>query len=102
MNETASMIEMPTMVRTTAIARVSRKPELRHTGSGFPVCRFTLATDAGSAKCPVILPVFVFGGPEEGKRKLALRCGRLRVGELVEVKGYLRQRVRETKGSVAK
>jgi Domain of unknown function (DUF4326) len=96
------MTETKLMIESRAVAKVSRKPELRHTGSGFPVCRFTVATDEGPAKSPVIMPVYAFGGPEEVKRRLALRCGRLRVGELVEVRGHERQALRQTKGAVAK
>lgn len=96
------MAETEMMIETRAVAKVSRKPELGHAGSGFPMCRFTVATGEGAAKSPVIMPVYVFGGPEESKRKLALRCGRLRVGELVEVKGRERQALRQTKGENAK
>ena len=91
------MKEIETVIRSEAIAKVSRKPELAQTGAGFPVCRFTVATSGGPGRNPVILPVYVFGGPSEERRRLALRCAELRVGELVQATGFERQRVMETK-----
>lgn len=92
------MNEIETQIKSKAIARVSRRPELARTGAGFPVCRFTVATDEGPSRNPVIMPVYVFGGPAEAQRRLALRCASLRVGELVQATGLEQQRVRETKG----
>jgi hypothetical protein len=92
------MNEVQTRIESKAIARVSKKPELARTGPGFPVCRFTVVTDEPSARNPVIMPVYVFGGPADMQRKLALWCRNLRVGELVEVTGLQRQRVRQRKG----
>jgi hypothetical protein len=96
------MTETQTRIESKAVARVSTKPQLARTGPGFPVCRFTVVTDEGSARNPVIKPVYVFGGPGELERRLALRCERLRVGELVQVTGLERQRVRRTKGKAGK
>ncbi len=92
------MNEIETRIECKAVAKVSKRPELARTGSGFPVCRFTVATEEGPGKNTVILPVYVFGGPSEAQRKLALRCATLRIGELVQATGLERQRVRETKG----
>lgn len=91
------MNEVKTQIECKAVARVSKKPQLGHTGSGFPVCRFTVEAQAGPGRNPTIMPVYVFGGPEEAKRKLALRCASLRVGELVQATGIERQRVIGTK-----
>lgn len=91
------MNEIETRIESKAIAKVTRKPELARTAADFPVCRFTVATDEGPAKNTVILPVYVFGGPSEAERKLALRCADLRVGELVQATGFERQAVRGTK-----
>jgi hypothetical protein len=91
------MNEIKTQVKSVAIARVSKRPQLERTSSGFPVCRFTLATDEGPGRNPTIMPVYVFGGPEEATRRLALRCESLRVGELVQATGLERQVVRGTK-----
>jgi hypothetical protein len=92
-----AMTETQTRVESKAIAKVSKKPELAATASGFPVCRLTVVTDEAPGMRPVKVPVFVAGWPGEAQRKLALRCGELRVGELVQATGILRQRVRRTK-----
>lgn len=91
------MTETQTRIESKAIARVSKKPELARTASGFPVSRFTVVTDEGPAKPPVKMPIYVPGWPGEAQRKLALRCSELRVGELVQATGFARQRVRRTK-----
>lgn len=91
------MNEVKTQIECKAIAKVSKKPQLGHTASGFPVCRFTVQAEAAPASNPTIVPVYIFGGPEEAKRKLALRCASLRVGELVQATGIERQRVVGTK-----
>jgi|SRR6476646_4266955 len=96
------MNEVQTRIESKAIATVTKRPELARTGPGFPVCRFTVATDEPSARNPVIMPVYVFGGPADNQRKLALWCETLRVGELVQVSGLQRQRVRQTMGRAAK
>jgi hypothetical protein len=92
------MTETKTRDESKAVAKVSKKPELARTASGFPVCRFTVVTDDGPGTNPVKLPIYVSGSPGEMQRKLALRCEQLRVGEEVQVTGLLRQRVRQTKG----
>src|SRR5215213_8933828 len=93
------MDEIETRIVSKAIARVSRKPETSRTAAGFPVCRVTVATTAQRpGENPVIMPIYVFGGPSEAQRKLAERCAGLRVGELVQATGFQRQRVRVTKG----
>jgi len=92
------MIGTQTRIESKAIAKVSTKPQLTRTASGFPVCRFKVTTEEGPSRNPVVMPVYIFGGPAEGQRRLALRCGSLRVGELVQVTGLQRQRVRRTKG----
>src|SRR5690348_5540889 len=69
-----AMNEVKMEIRSEAIARVSRKPDLARTGAGFPVCRFAVATAEGPGRSPVVMPVYVFGGPEESRRKLALWC----------------------------
>jgi hypothetical protein len=86
-----------TRIESKAIARVSKKAESSQTASGFPVSRFTVVTDESPGMSPVKMAVYVFGWPGEAQRKLALRCGELRVGELVQVTGFQRQRVRRTK-----
>lgn len=91
------MNEMQTRIESKAIARVSKKPELGRTASGFPVSRFTVVTAEGPATSPVKMPIYVPGWPGEAQRKLALRCSELRVGELVQATGFQRQRVRQTK-----
>jgi|GEM_PF-1512408 len=91
------MNEIETRIESKAVAKVTKKPEMTQTGAGFPICRFTVGTEEGPGKNPVILPVYVFGGPEESQRKLALRCGELRIGELVQVTGLQRQRALQTK-----
>lgn len=91
------MTETQTRIESKAVARVSRKPELAKTAAGFPVCRFTVVTEEGSATSPVKMPIYVPGWPGEAQRKLALRCAGLRVGELVQATGFQRQRVRRTK-----
>lgn len=96
------MNDVQTRIESKAVARVSRKPELARTGPGFPVCRFKVVTDESSARNPVVMPVYVFGGPADDQRKLALWCESLRIGELVQVTGLQRQRVRRTKGKAAK
>ena len=93
------MNEVKTRIESKAIARVSKKPELARTAAGFPVCRFTVVDEPEKpGRNTVAMPVYVFGGPSELERKLALRCDSLRVGELVQVTGLQRQRVRQTKG----
>lgn len=92
------MNEIETGIESKAVAKVTKKPELTQTGAGFPVCRFTVGTEEGPGRNPVIMPVYVFGGPDEAQRRLAHRCGALRVGELVQVTGLQRQRVLQTKG----
>jgi hypothetical protein len=92
------MTEMELKIEANAIVRVQRKPELRRTGPGFPVCRFQAVADAGPASTSVQMPVYVFGGPGDTERKLALGCANLRVGELVQIGGLQRQRARMTKG----
>ena len=96
------MNEVQTRIESKAVARVSGKPEMARTGPGFPVCRFKVVTDESSARNPVVMPVYVFGGPADDQRKLALWCESLRIGELVQVTGLQRQRVRRTKGKVGK
>ncbi len=86
-----------TQIESKAVARVSKKPEMATTASGFPVCRFTVVAGEDPGRNPVIMPVYVFGGPGEAERMLALRCGNLRIGELVQVTGRHRQRVRQMK-----
>lgn len=91
------MSEIETRIECKAIARVSKKPELARTASGFPVSRFTVVTDEGPAIGTVKMPIYVPGWPGEAQRKLALGCSELRVGELVQATGFQRQRVRRTK-----
>jgi hypothetical protein len=91
------MDEIQTRIESRAYAKVNAKPEMARTGSGFPVCRFTVVADQGPASNPVVMPVYVVGGPGEERRRLAHGCGRLRVGEMVQVTGLQRQRVRSTK-----
>lgn len=93
------MSEIQTRIESKAVAKVSKKPELAKTAGGFPVCRFSVVDDPDKpGRNAVTMPVYVFGGPSELERKLALRCGSLRVGELVQVTGLQRQRARQTKG----
>jgi hypothetical protein len=91
------MTETQMRIESKAIAKVSKKPDEGRTASGFPVSRFTVVTEEGPGTSPVKMPVYVLGSPGEAQRKLALRCGELRVGELVQVTGLQRQRVRRTK-----
>jgi Domain of unknown function (DUF4326) len=92
------MNEIESRIVSKAIARVSKRPQLSRTAAGFPVCRFTVATKARHpGENPVIMPIYVFGGPSEAQRKLAERCAHLRIGELVQATGVQRQRVRVTK-----
>jgi hypothetical protein len=86
-----------TQIESKAVARVSKRPELARTASGFPVCRFTVVTDEGPGTNQVKMPIYVAGWPGEGQRKLALGCAELRVGELVQATGFQRQRVRPPK-----
>jgi len=96
------MNETQTRIESKAVAKVSNKPQLARTGAGFPICRFNVTTEEGPSRNPVLMPVYIFGGPAESQRRLALECGGLRVGELVQVTGLQRQRDRRTKGKVAK
>ena len=90
---------MRTEVRTRAIGRISREPELSRTSAGVPVCRFVVATDAGPAANPVVRTVYVVGGPEPRYgEKLAVRVSHLGVGDLVVVPGVERQRRRRVRG----
>jgi Domain of unknown function (DUF4326) len=92
------MTETQLRIESKAIAKVSKRPQMARTASGFPVCRFVVVTDEGPASNPVKMPIYVPGWPGELQRKLALRSGGLRVGELVQVTGIQRQRVRRIKG----
>lgn len=96
------MSEVQTRIESKAVAKVTRRPEMARTGPGFPVCRFTVSTVQTDARNPVVMPVYVFGGPADDQRKLALWCEALRIGELVQVTGLQRQRVRRTKGKAGK
>jgi single-stranded DNA-binding protein len=88
-----------TEIRTQAIGRISRKPELSRTTAGVPVCRFAVATDAGPASNPVVRTVYVVGGPERRYgEKLAVRVSHLGIGDLVVVPGVERQRRRKVRG----
>ena len=91
------MTDTQTRIESKAIARVSKKPEMAKTASGFPVSRFTVVTDEGPGVGAVKMPIYVPGWPGEAQRKLALRCAEFRIGELVQVTGFQRQRVRRTK-----
>jgi hypothetical protein len=91
------MTDTQLRIESKAVARVTKKPEMARTASGLPVCRFTVVTDEGPGSNPVKMPIYVPGWPGELQRKVALRSGRLRVGELVQVTGVQRQRVRRTK-----
>ncbi|MFQ5722989.1 MAG: single-stranded DNA-binding protein [Terriglobia bacterium] len=75
------------------IGRLGRDPEMRYTGSGTPVCNFSLATDE----------VFRDKGGERQKRtewhrvvawaKLAEQCSQLlKKGSLTYIEGQLRTR----------
>jgi len=94
-----SATELKTEVRTQAIGRISRDPELSRTSGGVPICRFVLATESAPASAPVVRTVYVVGGPERRySEKLAVRVSHLGIGDLVVVPGRERQRRRRVRG----
>jgi Domain of unknown function (DUF4326) len=91
------MTDTQTRIESKAVALVSSRPKVRRTLSGFPVCRFKVVTEEGPGRNPVVMPIYVFGGPGEAQRRLALECGCLKVGQLVQATGIVRQRAQRTK-----
>ncbi len=87
------MSSLESKVLTQVVGRIALAPKLTHSGAGVPICRFVVATEAGMASNPVVMPIYVQGvlGAPRGT-DLAIRCARLLEGDLVRVRGEVRQR----------
>lgn len=94
-----SATELKTEVRTQAIGRISRGPELSRTSEGVPVCRFGGGNGVGAGKQPGRQHRLRERGRERRySNKLAVRVSHLGVGDLVIVPGIERQRRRKVRG----
>lgn len=93
------MNQKTTQPETKNLWRMTTTPELKRTGAGIAVCRFTVATDSDRGQTPVVKPVYVLGKPTvRPSQDLAIRCTHLGVGDLIEVSGVERQRTRRKRG----
>ena len=78
------------MNQVALVGRLGRKPELRYTQQGTPVCSFSIAVDNGQGKDPDWLDIVAW-------QKLAETCGQhLDKGRQVAVSGRLQTRSYET------
>jgi hypothetical protein len=87
------MNSLESKVLTQVVGRITQAPKLIHTAARVPICRFVVATEAGISSNPVVMPIYVqgvAGAPRD--TDLAIRCGRLLEGDLVRVRGEVRQR----------
>jgi single-strand DNA-binding protein len=79
------------MNKVVLIGRLTADPELRYTGTGVPVCTFTLAVDrtwekAGEKDVADFIPIVTW-------RKIAEACGKhISKGSLVAVSGRIQVR----------
>jgi hypothetical protein len=93
------MNQTTTQPTTKNLWRLTTTPELKRTGAGVAVCRFMVATDSDRGQTPVVKPVYVLGKPTvRPSEDLAIRCTHLGVGDLIEVSGVERQRIRRKRG----
>jgi hypothetical protein len=87
------MSSLQSKVLTQVVGRITQAPKLTYAGAGVPICRFVVATEAGIASNPVVMPIYVQGDAGAPcDTDLAIRCARLLEGDLVRVRGELRQR----------
>jgi hypothetical protein len=79
---------------TEVVARISAAPKSALFGEGLTVRRFMVSTEPGNATPSATFGVYVKQADRVNPSEdLAIRCGRLRKGDLVLVRGEQRHRM---------